>query len=103
MMYDETLEDSVRNFLAVLFRDGGHKAAEFDSLPEALEYAKEVVLELIHSDYTAESQRDAVSQKARFMEGIIEGIKDDNAREMKKLTEQVSDLKQKIGELRAIL
>ena len=45
---EETLEDHVRNFLAVLFRDGGHKTAEFDSLPEALEYAKEVVLELHH-------------------------------------------------------
>ncbi len=48
MMYDETLEEAVQNFLAVLFRDGGHKTAEFASLPEALEYAKTVVLELHH-------------------------------------------------------
>ena len=43
----DKLEFAVENFLAVLFRDGGHKTAEFDSLPEALYYARDVALELI--------------------------------------------------------
>ena len=49
-MNEETdkLEFAVENFLAVLFRDGGQKTGEFDSLPEALYYARDVVLDLIH-------------------------------------------------------
>ena len=75
---NDKLKFAVENFLAVLFRDGGHKTGEFNTLPEALYYARDVAIELIHH-------------------------KDDHAREIGKLTEEISDLKQKIGELRAIL
>ena len=52
----DKLEFAVENFLAVLFRDGGHKTAEFDSLPEALYYARDVALELIHKDVNLQSR-----------------------------------------------
>ena len=68
-----TLEDSVENFLAVLFRDGGHKTAEFDSLVEALSHAQSVAVDLF-------AEIDRLESRVKGMEGLADRDRDEIAK-----------------------
>lgn len=97
----DTLEDSVENFLAVLFRDGGHKTAEFDSLVGALGHAASVAVELFAEIDRLESQimgmealvdrdRDEIANLRTANENNIEGWRQ-NVAGLQRQIEQLRD------------
>ena len=67
------MESAVENFLAVLFRDGGHKTAEFDSLVEALSHAQSVAVDLF-------AEIDRLESRVKGMEGLADRDRDEIAK-----------------------
>lgn len=95
----DKLEFAVENFLAVLFRDGGHKTAEFDSLPEALYYARDVALELIHKDVNLQSRIKGMEDLADRDRDEIAKLRTANENNLEGWRQNVAGLQRQLRDL----
>ncbi len=69
----DILENAVGNFLAVLFRDGGHKTEEIGSLVGALIHAEGHIIDLF-------TEVDDLRLRVKGMEGLADRDRDEIAK-----------------------